>query len=116
MMQSDAVDNESVDVGNCLGGHVGCWLVVGRLDGGELHLRERVSGAVLGGDYLITLHSLTPGENMEKVSQQLVVVAKLRGVRDLGGVYFCLPIQDAHVLCKNEKVSMYQYIPCRCVI
>ncbi len=34
MKQSDGVANETVDVGNRLGGHVGGWLVVSRLEGG----------------------------------------------------------------------------------
>ncbi len=35
MKQSDGVANETVDVSNRLGGHVGGWLVVGRLEGGN---------------------------------------------------------------------------------
>ena len=81
-----------------------------RADGGS-HPQEREDGTVLAGDDLKTLHSLTTSEKMKRVSQQLVMGAKLRALRDVRGVYFCLPIQDAHVLCKNAKVSMYQYVP-----
>jgi hypothetical protein len=35
MKQIDRVANETVDVRNLLGGHVGGWLVVGRVDGGN---------------------------------------------------------------------------------
>jgi hypothetical protein len=40
-MQSDGVANDSVDVTNCLGGHVGGRFVVGRLDGEIAYPRGR---------------------------------------------------------------------------
>ena len=69
-----------------------------------------MNGAVLGGDDMATLRSLTTGENMVKVSQQLVVGAKLRALRDVGYIYVCL--SKTHMCsAKTQKVSMYQYIP-----
>ena len=47
MKHSDGVANETVDVRHRLGGHVGGWLVIGRLEGGERTLHERVDGSVL---------------------------------------------------------------------
>ena len=68
-----------MDVTNRLGCHVGGWLVVVQLDGGEFTLQERVNGTMLPRDDLQTLHSLATCENMEKVSRQLVVGFKLQG-------------------------------------
>ncbi len=47
--QSDGAANKPVDVSNHLGGHVGGWLVVGRLEWGEFTLQERVNGTILSG-------------------------------------------------------------------
>jgi hypothetical protein len=74
--------NKTVDVSNRLGGHVRGWLVVGRLEGGEFTLQERVNGTVLAWDDLKMLHSLATSENMEKVSQQLVVGNKFDIILD----------------------------------
>ena len=77
---------------------------------GESHLQELVNGAVLAWVDFKTLHSLAFSENIEKVSQQLVVLVgdKLCLLRDNRGVYFHLPIQDTHVLCQNKIVSILQ--------
>ena len=121
MKQSDGVANETVDVTNRLGGHVGCWLVVGRLDGRKFTLQQRVDCTVLAWDDLQTLHSLATSESKEKMSQQLVVGNEFHGGWDPWRVYSCLPIEDGTVLCtkRNKSVCtsmskvytcMYEYV------
>ncbi len=65
MKQSDGIANETVDVTNRLGGHVGCWLVVGRLDGRKFTLQQRVNSKVLAWDDFETLHYLATSESIE---------------------------------------------------
>ena len=64
---SDGVGNDSVDVANRLGGLVVGWLAVGRLEGRELQIQQRVNGVVLAWVDLQMLHSLTTSENIEHV-------------------------------------------------
>jgi hypothetical protein len=82
MKHSDRVTNETVDVTDCLGGDIGAWLVVCRLEVGKITLQEQVNVMVLAWDDLQTLLSLAIKENMEKVSQQLAVGNKLDGFWD----------------------------------
>ncbi len=67
-----------------------------------------MNGTVLAWDDLQTLHSLVTSENMEKVSQQLVVGNKLDVFFDCRGKYCSLPIEDCNVLCIKE---INKYIP-----
>jgi hypothetical protein len=100
MKQSDGVANEIVDASNRLGSRslseAGGWLVVFRLEGGEFTLQEQVNGMVLAWDDLQTLHSLATCENMQKVSQQLVVGNKLSVFFDCRGKY-----------CKSRQILQF---------
>ena len=107
MIHSDGVANETVYVRYRLGGHVGGWLVVGRFEGGERTLQQRVNGSVLAWGDLQTLHGLATGENMEKVSQQLVVGNKLDIFSECRGKYWSLPINNRNVLCVRRNKSVY---------
>ncbi len=65
MKQCFGVANETGDVTNSLGGHVECRLVVGRLEGREFTLQERVNHTVLAWNDLKTLHCLATSESTE---------------------------------------------------
>ncbi len=69
---------------------------------GGLHLQVVVNDAALAWVDFKTLHSLAFSENVEKMSQQQVVVDKLCCLRDHGGKYCSLSIQHAHVFCSNK--------------
>ena len=105
MKQSDGVGNETVNVTTRLGGHVGCRLVIGQLEGREFTLQERVNCTVLARGDLEMLHYLATSESIEKVSQQLVVGNELNCFWDSWGVYLSLPIKDCTVLCIKRNKS-----------
>ncbi len=66
-----------------------------------------MNSTVLAWGDLQTLHSLATRENMEKVSQQLVVGNKLDIFFECWGKYWSLPIDNRNVLCIKRNKPVY---------